>query len=74
MKPDRIIYEASVLGGYSKWKDRSIDKKGIEHYNLLMSAAELRRNNQPVLLNKSSNYTGHMYTVTLLCTSAWKVK
>ena len=24
MKPDRIIDEASVLGGYSKWKDRYI--------------------------------------------------
>ena len=26
MKPDGITDDAFVLGGYSKWKDRSIDK------------------------------------------------
>ena len=31
--------------GYSKWKDRSIDKKGIEYYHLLMSVAELGTTN-----------------------------
>ena len=41
MKPDEIIDEASALGGYSKWKNKSIDKEGIEYYNLLTSAAEL---------------------------------
>ena len=41
MKPDGIFDETSVLGGYSKWKDRSIDKEGIEYYNLLTSAAQL---------------------------------
>ena len=35
MKPD----ESFVLGAYSKWKDRFIDKGGIEYYNLLTSVA-----------------------------------
>ena len=41
MKPGGIIGEALALGCYSKWKDRSIDKQGIEYYNLLTSAAQL---------------------------------
>ena len=41
MKPDGIIGEALALGRYSKWKDRSIDKQGIEYYNLLTIAAQL---------------------------------
>ena len=37
MKPDGVF----VLGGYSKWKDRSVDKQEIEYHNLLTSAAQL---------------------------------
>ena len=46
MKPDGIIDEASVLVAYSKWRDISIDKEGIEYHNLLMSAAELGTTSQ----------------------------
>ena len=41
MKPDGIIDEVFVLGDYSKWKDRSIDRQGIEYFNLLTSTAQL---------------------------------
>ena len=38
---DGITDEVFVIGGYSKWKNRSIDKQGIEYYNLFTSAAQL---------------------------------
>ena len=41
MKPDGITDEVFVHEGYSKWKDKSIDKRGIEYYNLLTNAAQL---------------------------------
>ena len=41
MKPDGITNKVFILGGYSKCKDRSIDKQGIEYCNLLMSASQL---------------------------------
>ena len=40
MKPDVITHETFVLGGFSKWRDRSSDKQGIEDYNLLISTAQ----------------------------------
>ena len=65
MKPDGIIDEAFVLGGYSKWKDRSIDKRGIEYYNFLWACAI----GQIKLLARPCTYT-----VTQSYRSAWKVK
>ena len=41
MKPGRIANKAFVLGDYSKCRDRSIDKQGIEYCNLLKSASQL---------------------------------
>ena len=43
MKPDGIADEVFALGDYSKWKDRSNDKQGIKYFNLLTSAAQLRK-------------------------------
>ena len=40
-KPDGITDDGFVLRGYSKWMDRSIDKRGIEYYILLTSVAQL---------------------------------
>ena len=41
MKPDGITNKVFVLGGYSKCRDRSIDKQWIEYCNLLTSASQL---------------------------------
>ena len=65
MKPDRIIDELFVSGGYLKWKNRSTDKLGIEYYNLFMGTTQLGKTSlccwtNQVLARRCT------YTVTLL--------
>ena len=70
MKPDGIIDEASVLGGYSKWKDRSSDKQRIEYYNLLTKYSSIGNNKPPCITEQIKLLARPCtYTVTLLCRS-----
>ena len=62
MKPDGVTDEECVLQGYSKWKDRSSDKPGIEYYNLLMSEAKLGTSGHGLCYWSTKLISQNMYT------------